>query len=180
MKTYLIAAGVLLCSLLTYAGVAVLFKPDYAKSKVAFKIKNAGINVNGSFDTFECSIQYNEKMQAPSSVSATIQANSINTGIAARDKHLRNKDFFEVEKYPVITFTSAQVLKTSAGFVADGTLKIKDVSRSVKIPFTYSGDSEAGVFQGTVNLNRIDYHVGSNSMTMSDDVTVLLTVAVTK
>lgn len=176
MKKYVAALSILFLSLLAIAGTHILFKPDYSKSKVAFKIKNAGINVNGTFDSFECVIQYNPKAHAPSAISGTIQVSAINTGIEARDKHLRKEEFFDVEKYPTITFESTQILKTSSGFEADGNLMIKGVKKAVKIPFTYTGSDAGGVFEGTLTLNRRDYAVGGSSVTMSDEVEIALTV----
>jgi polyisoprenoid-binding protein YceI len=154
-----------------------LLKPDYTKSTVDFKIKNAGIGVAGSFKKFETSIEFNESANAPSSIKAIIQVETIDTGIEARDKHLRKEEYFNVDTYPIIAFVSTQILKTTSGsFIAEGKLTIKGITKEVKIPFTYV-DS---IFQGTLSLNRRDYNVGGSSITMSDDVEVILKVAIVK
>jgi len=162
-------------------GTSFLMKPDYTKSSVGFKIKNAGIGVNGSFKKFETTIDYNASANAPASIKATIETTTIDTGIEARDKHLRKEEFFDVEKFPKITFESTQILKTSTGgLIAEGKLTIKGVTKDVKIPFTYTGNAEGGVFEGAVTLNRLDYGVGGKSVTMGDDVEVTLKVTASK
>jgi polyisoprenoid-binding protein YceI len=164
---------------LAFLSMSFLLKPDYSKSSVAFKIKNAGIGVDGSFTKFETSIDFNESAGAPSSIKATIETATINTGIEARDKHLKKEEFFDVEKYPKITFESTQILKTaSGGLIAEGKLTIKNITKDIKIPFTYT--PATGVFEGSVTLNRLDYGVGGKSMTMGDEVQVAIKVTTTK
>lgn len=174
---------VLLGLIVAIAGISMSFlmKPDYTKSAVNFKIKNAGITVNGSFKKFETSIDYNESAAAPNSIKATIETTTIDTGIEARDKHLRKEDFFDVEKFSKITFVSTQILKVSnGGLIAEGKLTIKNVTKDIKIPFTYTGNAEGGVFEGAITLNRLDYAVGGSSLTMGDDVEVLIKITASK
>jgi polyisoprenoid-binding protein YceI len=177
MKTHIKIISLSALVAVALASMSFLLKPDYTKSAVSFKIKNAGIGVDGIFKTFEANIDYNESVKAPSSIKATVKVESVDTGIEGRDKHLRKDDFFDVEKYPVMTFQSTQILKNSNGsFIAEGKLTIKDVTKDIKIPFTYTN----GVFEGTITLNRLDYGVGGSSITMSNDVQVFLKVAAAK
>lgn len=180
MKTIAKISGSLILSMFVLTGMSFLLKPDYSKSSVEFKIKNAGIGVDGSFTSFETIIDYNEAAAAPSSIKATIAVESISTGIEARDKHLRKDDFFDVEKYPKITFESTKIYKVSNGFTAEGKLAIKGVTKDITIPFTYAGTAAGGVFEGAVTLNRLDYGVGGKSMTMGDNVDVKLKVTAMK
>lgn len=180
MKTTSGIVGFLTCLMFALAGMSFLFKPDYSKSSVEFKIKNAGIGVEGSFKTFETTIDYNEAAAAPSSIKAAIAVESISTGIEARDKHLKKDDFFDVTKYPKITFESTKIFKTSTGFLAEGKLTIKNVTKDISIPFTYSGTAAGGVFEGGLTLNRLDYGIGGKSVTMGDDVEVKLHVTAAK
>lgn len=174
MKTSTKIIGLTGIVALALASMSFLLKPDYSKSSVAFKIKNAGITVDGAFKTFEAQIDYNESAQAPSSIKATINVESIDTGIEGRDKHLRKEEFFNVSGFPTITFESTQILKTATGsFIAEGKLTIKGVTKEMKIPFRYT----SGVFEGNVKLNRLDYGVGGNSVTMGDEVEVFVKVA---
>jgi polyisoprenoid-binding protein YceI len=164
-------------AILALASMSFLLHPDYTNSSVSFKIKNAGIGVDGVFKTFETSIDFNATENAPSSIKATIQVNTIDTGIEGRDNHLRKEEYFNVSTYPTITFESYKILKTTSGtFIAEGKLTIKGVSKDVKIPFTYVNN----IFEGTLTLDRIYYGVGGKSLTMSNDVEVHIKVAITK
>ena len=177
MKTSTKIVGFAALVFLTFSSMSFLLKPDYTKSLVTFKIKNAGLTVDGSFKTFEANIDYNESAKAPSSIKATIKTESIDTGIEGRDKHLRKEEFFNVSAFPALTFESAQILKTTTGsFIAEGKLTIKGIAKNVRIPFTYTN----GIFDGTITLNRLDYGVGGNSITMGNDVEIFLKVAATK
>ena len=177
MKTSTKIVGFAALVFLTFSSMSFLLKPDYTKSLVTFKIKNAGLTVDGSFKTFEANIDYNESAKAPSSIKATIKTESIDTGIEGRDKHLRKEEFFNVGAFPALTFESAQILKTTTGsFIAEGKLTIKGIAKNVRIPFTYTN----GIFDGTITLNRLDYGVGGNSITMGNDVEIFLKVAATK
>lgn len=177
MKTSIKIVSLSVIASIALASMSFLLKPDYTKSAVTFKIKNAGIGVDGAFKKFEANIDYNESAQAPSSVKATINVESIDTGIEGRDKHLRKDDFFNAGVFPTITFVSTQILKTTNGsFIAEGKLTIKDVTKDIRIPFTYTN----GIFEGTVTLNRLDYGVGGSSLTMGNDVEVFVKVAASK
>ncbi len=179
MKTKIIVLTII--TMFAVTAMSFLLKPDYTKSSVSFKIKNAGIGVNGTFKTFETSIDFNEAFNGPSYIKATIQVESIDTGIEGRDNHLRKEEFFNMAVYPTITFESTKIRKnTNGSFNADGKLKIKDVTKDVSIPFTYTGTAASGVFEGTLELNRLDYGVGGKSATMSNDVAVTLKVTTSR
>jgi polyisoprenoid-binding protein YceI len=137
---------------------------DLLHSNVNFAIKHLGIStVRGRFDDFAGTIVADAADPKKWSVDVTIQTASINTGIKMRDDHLRNADFFDVEKYPQITFKSTRVEKRRGGFVARGTLTMHGVSKEITLPFTVAGpikDPRTGGRIGIetrVRLNRQDY-----------------------
>lgn len=143
------------------------WKIDPAHSNVNFAIRHMGINmIRGRFDTFAGTIVADPTDLAKSSVEVTIQAASIDTDIAARDNHLRNAEFLDVEKFPQITFKSTRVEKGEGGaFVARGTLTMHGVSRDLSLPFRVGGpvkDARAGSrvgFETQIRLNRQDYGI---------------------
>src|ERR687895_674815 len=98
-----------------------------------------------------------------STVSAVIKAASIDTGIERRDAHLRNADFFDVEKFPEITFQSKHVEKKGKDFVAHGTFTMHGVSKEIALPFTINGVNKAPDGKTTLGvtaraaLNRRDF-----------------------
>jgi hypothetical protein len=94
-----------------------------------------------------------------------IRTNSINTGFDMRDKDLKGAEFFDVQKFPTITFSSDSVTKTSDGFLLKGPLTIHGVTKQIAIPFVYNGhvkdargDDRIG-FEGHLTLKRKDYGI---------------------
>ena len=94
-------------------------------------------------------ILFDEQDITRSSVEITIKAESINTDFAARDEHLRTADFFDVAKYPEITFKSTRVEKRGAGLVAIGTFTMHGAAKEIALPFKVNGKSN---FQGATHL----------------------------
>jgi polyisoprenoid-binding protein YceI len=153
-------------------------KIDGNTSSVSFIIKNAGLSVDGKFPGLNGTIVFNSSNLAESKFEVSLNSKSINTGISARDNHLRKAEFFDVEKFPLITFTSKSiVMQSKSNYITTGNLIIKGKTKEVKIPFTYN---ENGVFEGSFTINRLDYGVGESSWVMSDDVTIKLKVITTK
>ncbi len=144
------------------------YEIDVAHSNVGFSIPIMGglSHVRGKFTEFTVAIVYDDQDVTKSSVEAVIKAASIDTGIERRDNHLRNPDFFEVEKYPEITFKSSKVEKKDKGFVAHGTFTMHRVSKEIALPFTIngvsrdekSGKTTLGVTAKTT-LNRRDFGI---------------------
>jgi polyisoprenoid-binding protein YceI len=115
-------------------------------SHVDFEVKNFGFNtVAGHFSVYSGTITFDDSDVTKSSVTVTIQAASIDTGIKKRDEHLRTKDFFETDKYPDIAFHSESISKKGDGYALVGPLTIKGHTHRVELPFTFTSDkSEDG------------------------------------
>lgn len=95
--------------------------------------------VNGKFTDFTVTLTNDEKDITKSSVNVIIKAASINTGIPARDTHLRSADFFDAEKYPEITFQSKRIEKKGKQLFALGTFTMHGVSKEITLPFQVTG-----------------------------------------
>ena len=134
------ALAVLLAALPAYTAVT-KYDADVAHSNVGFSIPILGglSHVRGKFNDFTVEIVYDDKDVTKSTVRAAIKAASIDTGIERRDAHLRTADFFDVEKFPEITFQSKRVEKQGNGFVAHGTFTMHGVSKEIALPFTLNG-----------------------------------------
>jgi len=130
-----------------------------SNSKVTFKIGNMGFkSVKGSFTGLNGDLTFSADNLQASNFDVCIDAATINTENQKRDEHLKNEDFFDVEKYPTICFTSSAIVKTNTGYETTGILKMHGVTKTVKIPFTYSNNT----FTGKINVNRADYGIGPN------------------
>lgn len=141
---------------------------DVAHSNVGFSIPILGglSSVRGKFTDFAVTIVYDDVDVTKSSVTAVIKAASIDTGIERRDAHLRNPDFFDVEKFPEITFQSKRIEKKGKDFIAHGTFTMHGVSKEIALPFIINGvkkdeatgKTTLGVTARTT-VNRKDYQI---------------------
>ena len=138
---------------------------DPVHSEVGFSVRHMMVSkVRGRFDTFSGEIVTGED-PLKSSVTAEIDLASINTGNEQRDAHIRSADFFETDKHVKMTYRSTGVRAEGDGFVLDGELTLKNVTRSVPLhlelngfgPDPYGG-TRAG-FTATTEINRSDFDV---------------------
>lgn len=155
--------------------------PSDADSKIAFKIKNMGINVDGSFKGLKGAMKFNPKNLAGSLFDVTVDAATINTENTKRDKHLKTEDFFDVAKYPTVGIKTTKILaKGRNTYFAKAVLTMHGVSRNIQFRFIAKPTANGYHFTGGFPLNRKDFGIGGNSMTMSDDVSVSLDVTAKK
>jgi len=161
------ALAVVLAALPAYPAVT-KYDADVAHSNVGFSIPILGglSHVRGKFNDFSVEIVYDDKDVTKSTVRAVIKAASIDTGIERRDAHLRNPDFFDVEKFPEITFQSTRVEQKGKDFVAHGTFTMHGVSKEIALPFTINGvrrDEKTGKTTlgatARTTINRKDFGV---------------------
>ena len=143
-----------------------IYNFDRAHTYVGFRIKHFGLNeIPGAFRDFSGTINYDPKDVTKSSVEFSAKVTSIDTGIAARDNHLRTADFFEVEKFPDMSFKSTKVEKKGKNLLVTGDFTLKGVTKQIAIPFTMLGaikDQRGNMHIGiaaTTMLNRQDYGV---------------------
>lgn len=116
------------------------YEIDTAHAFVTFTIPHLVINkAKGSFKDVSGTILYDDKDPSKSSVEVTIKTASINTNNEDRDKHLRSADFFDVEKYPDMTFKSKRIERKGDGYVAIGDLTIRGITKEMRMPFTVAG-----------------------------------------
>ena len=107
---------------------------DAGHSIIEFSIPFAFTRVKGRFTEWTGTMLYDRANPANSSVSAVIEAKSIDTGWPHRDDHLRTSDFFDVERYPKIIFQSDRLRSTPTGWLADGRLTMHGVTKNVTLP----------------------------------------------
>ncbi len=156
---------------------------DPAFSNVGFSVSNLGVNtVEGRFGQFAGKIEFNPQDAEKSAVHVVIQAASVDTQNARRDRHLRTPDFFDAAKYPELTFESQSIEKKPDGYVMIGLLTIKGQSRPVAIPFTFTTASADGKTllhaRGKTQVNRHDFGINyGNNFSVGSQVTIRLSVA---
>jgi len=161
---------------------------DKAHSSIGFRVKHMGlVDVPGYFRDFSGTIKYDGKDVAKSSVEFTAKMESVDTGVAGRDKHLRTADFFEVEKYPEMTFKSTKVEKKGKNWMVTGDLMMKGVTKQISFPVSVAGfvKTERATKMGATaetTINRRDFGVNYDSKLLggvpavSDEIKVTLNV----
>lgn len=145
------------------------FRVDENHTVFGFKASTLLFDVPGRFATFKADIQGDPATLEGAKVRIDIEAKSLNTAIKSRDEHLRSADFFDVAKYPRITFTSTEVRKEGDRVRVQGTLQMHGVSKDLVLSFEPAeGMNGAGVrtwsYRTTLPLDRLDFGVGAESV----------------
>jgi polyisoprenoid-binding protein YceI len=152
--------------------------PVDAYSKVNFVIKNFGIKTNGNFKGLKGNIKFYPANPGASMFDVTIDAGTIDTDNDSRDEHLRKEEYFNAATYKTIQFKSTKVVlsKVAGRFYMYGNLTIKGVTKPVEFGFGAIPKSGGYTFEGEFKINRRDFGVGGSSVSMSDNLTVSLSV----
>lgn len=140
----LLATGLCLAVVSSSAAANEAFKIDPAHSTIAFKVRHLLGTAKGKFTKFNGTIDVDREHPEKSSVTVSIQTASIDTAIAKRDEHLRGDDFFNVQKFPEITFKSRRVKQTgpNAGEIA-GDLTMHGATREITLRVELLGTPES-------------------------------------
>jgi polyisoprenoid-binding protein YceI len=140
-------------------------------------------NKSGTFEKMAGAIDFDKKNLAASKISAVIVVNSVKAGNEQLEAHLMSPDYFDAEKFPKISFVSTEILAKDAGYIAKGKLSMKDSTKVIEFPFTFTEDgSSKGVFSGTMTINSADYGVMKSNPNKPgmDKVLIYLNVPVSK
>ncbi len=192
MRKILTLAALILVLGLGTAAAQGTYAIDTVHSSVGFKVRHLVSKVSGSFTEFDGTITADFTNLDASGVELVIKTASIDTKNEKRDGHLRSPDFFDVEKYPEITFKSQKITKIdSDSFAIAGTLAMHGVSRPITLTVDYLGEMAAmgGVRAGyelSTTVNRKDYGVSwnraldSGGWALGDDVEVNINLEVVK
>src|ERR1700759_3051177 len=176
MKTLLFTAFFSILSALTFTGN---WTADAAKAKITFTVDGPFGEVHGSFSGLKSEFQFDEKDLSKSSITASIDAATVSSGVGLRNTHLRNEEqWLNTAKYPRIQFKSSKIEKTAAGFSATGTLTLKDISKPVTIPFTFSPSGNSGEFKGHFSIKREDYNLGKKGGSVGETIQINIDVPV--
>jgi len=142
-------------------------------SHIAFKIKNAGVLVDGSFEGLDLQMIFDPYALENAQIKASIEASSVDTGIRIRDKHLCRSDYFNSADFPRITLVSLGFQQTGSNeYLGAFFLNLKGEQRQITFPFTCSLKDKQALLQGSFQIDRRDYHIGGNSIILEDKVTV--------
>lgn len=155
-----------------------ILSPIDANSKVHFVIKNFGIKTGGDFKGLKGTIKFLPANLAASAFDVTVDAATVDTDNESRDGHLREAEYFDATTYKTIQLKSTQITTSSiAGrYFMIGNLTIKGVTKPVEFGFSATPKDGGYVFDGEFKINRRDFGVGGSSVSLSDNLTVSLSV----
>jgi polyisoprenoid-binding protein YceI len=132
------------------------YKIDSPHSRAQFSVRHMMVsNVRGDFSKITGTIVYDDANPAATRIDATIDASTINTSEPARDAHLRGADFFDVAKYPTMTFRSKSAARNNAGLAVTGDLTIHGVTKAVVLQLE-TPSAEVGGKRGATAATRIN------------------------
>jgi len=159
------------------------YKIDPVHSEVSFKVSHLLAKVSGRFTKFEGTIKVDTSNISKSSVDVTIDAASLTTDNEARDKHLKSPDFFDVAKFPTITFKSTAVKEVAKGKLEiTGDFTLHGVTKQITFPITNAGTQAgmtpgsvvAGFIDGALTLNRNEYGIKTFPGVIGESVAISL------
>jgi polyisoprenoid-binding protein YceI len=191
MKRLVLASALLALSAPFALAQTSSWASDPAHSEVDFSIKHGGVsNVHGRFGKVNATIAYNAIDITKSSVTATIDTTTLDTGEAARDTHLKTDAFFDVAKFPTATFTSSSVTKNGSNLQIAGNLTLHGVTKPVILDVEGPSPVVEGMmdhkphsgFEATTVISRTAFNIGNAfpSLILSDDVKLTIELEVVK
>jgi polyisoprenoid-binding protein YceI len=142
---------------------ALRFRIQPEASEITFRATSRLMNADGRFSRFSGDVVVDPAALTSARISLTIDAASLDTGIEMRDKHLRSTDFFEVERFPTVTFQSVRVEAAGRRATVVGRLTLHGVTREIAVPIDVHIANTALVASGEFIVNRGEYAINYNS-----------------
>jgi polyisoprenoid-binding protein YceI len=157
---------------------ATRWMPVTAASRIEFAVSQAGATVKGEFRRFSSDIAFDPNDLSSSKVRVEVDVASVSTGAEDRDGELPKSDWFDIARFPRAVFEAETFERTEKGFIASGTLSLRDVKQPVALPFTLDIDGNTARMDGKLDLDRTTFGVGQGMWAVSDIVgkTVSLTI----
>ena len=125
-----------------------------------YSIKFTSKDPSGIFRGLKGDIIFDEKNLTDSKFDVTVDVATINTGNGMKNNHAKSDQWFNVEKYPVIKFTSTEITQGSSGYLAKGVLEIHGIKKEFIIPFIFQNNDTGGIFNASFDINRLDFNLG--------------------
>lgn len=163
---------------------AACWAPVPAANSIVFNTTQAGAPFRGQFDKFTGVVCLDQPRAQDNRIQVNIQTASVDTGLPELDGALRGPDFFEVSRWPQASFTSTSIKTLNAGhYEVTGKLTLRDVTREISVPFTFTHTATKAELQGTLAFERLDYHIGlgqwQDTRWVGDRVEVKFSVSLT-
>lgn len=191
MKKYILLCVIVFLSVSAKAQVE--WKADQAHSSIQFEVSHLTISsVTGMFNEFSCIVNSKNDSFEDAEVSVDVIVSSLSTENLTRDKHLKEDDFFNANKFPSMKFKSQSFKLIEKGvFEVIGELTIRDVTRIIKFQAEYKGTLDTGTktisaFKAEFSINRFEYQLSwddtldTGSLVVGEDVKIILNMEFVK
>lgn len=165
---------------------------DKAHSAINFTINHFFTPVDGTFNNYSATVNFDPANLEESSIDVTIPVSSVNTRNERRDNHLMSEDFFNASQWPNIRFVSNEIVEDGdGGYIARGEMTIRDVTRDMDLPFELLGvmdhpmqeNTRVAGIRASTELMRNDFGVGTGdwaaTAVVGNKVNILLNLELT-
>jgi polyisoprenoid-binding protein YceI len=190
MKRLAVTLGMLAMAVSMAVAQTSTWTPDKAHSEVDFSILHMSLSkVHGRFGISGGQIQWNEADVTKSTVTVTIDVNTVDTGVSGRDSDLKSAGMFDVAQFPTATFTSTSVAKTANGLTVNGNLTLHGVTKPVVLqvegpmgPVPGMDKKPHAGFSATTTISRNAFGIGTKypAAVLGDDVPLSIEMDVVK
>lgn len=176
MKKLSISLIALTVIIISGFSVSTLWNVSNEGVSITFELPDEG--TKGTLSGLIATIDFDHKNPSASKIEATVDFKTLNSGNKQKDDHLKAADLFDAEKYPKIKFSSTSIKAISEGFMATGNLTIKDSTKTIEIPFTYTEEANgSAVLKGRMTIHSSDFGVMKKD---KDKVVVSIIVPIKK
>ncbi|MDO9373036.1 MAG: YceI family protein [Ferruginibacter sp.] len=175
--------ALLLSVLITFVSVGQdIYTPTDAGSKVHFTIKNFAIKTGGDFTGLRGKINFNPAKLSTAGFEVSVDVSTLDTDSEMRDEHLKEDEYFDLAKFPIISLKSTKVTpsSTKGRYYMFADLTIKGTTRPVEFGFSATPNDGGYLFDGEFTIDRLDYKVGDKSISLQNKVVINLKVLAKK
>ena len=149
-----------------------------ADTELNFRAMQQGAEFSGKFEEFEIAIRFSSDGLAESAITVTVAVASVNTAYEDRDTALRSEHLLDVAQWPEAFFRTAEFRDLGGdNFEAVGDMTIRDRTRRIALPFTFTTDGDEAQLAGELTISRLDYGIGqgdwADTTWVGRDVTIL-------
>lgn len=190
MKSFVLALGLVSLAAPMVGAQTSTWAIDPAHSEVEFAVRHMGVsNVHGRIGGINGNIIFNDADATKSTVSVTIDVNTLDTGVTNRDSDLKSPNWFDVAKFPSATFESTSVTLSGTHMKIDGNLTIHGIKRPVELDVEGPSPAVPGMdhkphsgYSATTTIKRKDFGVGANAPAtmVGDDIKLTIELEVVK
>lgn len=161
MMTPIPSLAVVLLAFASTAAVAAEWRVEPRESRLNFAPTYEGRATQGRFRDFGAKVQFDPAQPERGRLEVSVDIRSADLNSADINEAIRATEWFDVMRYPKAEFVSSRISRADGHFVADGALKLKGVTKDVRVPFDWEGSGGSARMTGHLSLDRTDFQIGT-------------------